>query len=756
MIMKRIRFIRFFRLVVLVCAAGLAVAAGLYWQRSGRIDLLRGGAGGWTFYGQNEGGARYSALDQIDRGNVSQLEVAWEYHTGDRKRDGRYQTTFQTTPILIDGTLYLSTGSGRVIALDPETGRERWVFNLAIDMSVPRAESASRGVTAWLDANLDPGSPCRRRIFLATIDARLIALDGATGRRCPGFGSDGSVDLSAGVDLADYKVNRRMYGVTSPPVTIGDLVVVGSAIGDNRGVTLERGIIRAFDARTGRLAWAWDPVPKSPEDPAWRTWEDDSALRTGAGNVWAPMSVDSERDLVFVPTTSPSPDYFGGKRPGSNVYANSIVALRGSTGEVVWHYQLVHHDLWDYDLPAQPSLITVKRDGKDVPAVAQATKMGLLFVFNRETGEPLFPIEERKVPQTDVPGEKSWPTQPFPVRPAPLVPHSVSPEDAWGVTPWDRRKCSELISAHRNEGIYTPPGLKGSIQIPGIAGGTNWGGVAFDEGRGVAVLNMINLPFIITLVPREKGMTRTPRSMTNDMVDTPYLLRRDPLLSPLGLPCVRPPWGTIAAVDLNSGEIRWQVPLGTIRDLAPVPLPLELGVPGLGGPVITAGGLVFIGAAAESAFRAFDIDTGEVLWETRLPAGGQATPMTYRLGESGRQFVAIAAGGHGNLGSKLGDSIVAFALPDSRTGIFIGALRTVIPWMLAAILIAAVLTWWRNVIKSRWLWLVILSLAVLASTEYRWMMTQSISAMVLWFALGVVAAILLMKLRGLAVRSWIR
>lgn len=638
----------------------------------------------WESYGRDPGGSRYSPLDQIHRSNVRHLEVAWVYRTGDWS-DGSGdvpKTAFEATPIVVDGTLYVSTIYGRVIALDPETGAERWAFDPKMDRTVHRSEIGNRGVATWIDTKLAEDAPERRRIFVATIDARLIALDAATGRRCADFGKGGEIDLTQGVDLGGQTNDKEDYGVTSAPAVLGDLVVVGSAVGDNRAVTVERGVVRAFDVRTGELRWFFDPIPRSESDPAWKTWENDSAARTGAGNVWAPISVDTQRDLVFVPTSCPSPDYYGGERLGSNEYANSVVALRGATGEVVWHYQIVHHDLWDYDLPAQPTLIDVRKDGKTIPAVAQATKMGFLFLLHRETGEPIYPVEERPVPQSDVPGERSWPTQRFPTLPLPLAKGEAKPEDAWGITPWDRNRSRELLERYRYEGIYTPPSLQGSIELPGIAGGTNWGSVTFEPRRGLVVLNMSHLPFVIKLFPRDKfdldkAEAEWPAEYSPQL-GTPYIMGRSPLLSPLGLPVTKPPWGTLAAVDVNTGAVKWEVPLGTIRDLAPVPLPVRLGVPNLGGPMSTGGDLVFIGAAADNYIRAFDIDTGEELWKRRLPAGGQATPMTYRLKATGKQFVVIAAGGHGKLGTKLGDYLIAFQLREQSALVALWLLNTVL------------------------------------------------------------------------------
>jgi len=647
------------------------VAAAMLWWLPPRPPLAppRGGApDDWPHYGRDPGGGRASPLDQIDRGNVARLKIAWEYHTTDFAHgdDGRQKSTFQATPILVEGSLYLSTVYNRVIALDPATGAERWSFDPGIDQSIHYSEWASRGVAFWRDPSRPAHLPCVRRVYIATIDARLIALDASDGRPCADFGDAGQVNLLAGAG-GDPKPGE--YGVTSPPVVIGEVVVVGSAIADNQRVEMGRGVVRGFDARSGAERWVFDPIPTSPDDPAWQAWEEGSALRTGAANVWAPMSADPERGLVFVPTSSPSPDYYGGLRKGRNDYADSVVALHGETGRVVWSFQTVHHNLWDYDLPAQPVLLTVRKEGRDIPAVAQATKMGFLFLLHRDTGAPIFPVEERAVAQSTVPGEESWPTQPFPTVPPPLAPRTLTPEDAWGLTPWDEGVCREKIESLRNEGIFTPPGFDGTLQFPGIAGGTNWGSLAWERTRGLAVLNMSHLPFETRLIARERFETEKAARGKHEefapQAGTPVGMVRRPLLSPLDLPCIKPPWGTLLAVELSTGAVKWEVPLGTVRDIAPIPLPIEFGTPNFGGPIVTAGGLVFIGAAMDDYLRAFDIETGEELWKGRLPAGGQATPMTYRLTDDGPQFVVIAAGGHGRLGTTIGDSVVAFALPQA-------------------------------------------------------------------------------------------
>jgi quinoprotein glucose dehydrogenase len=623
----------------------------------------------WPAYGGDLGGQRHSSLEIITPVNVGSLAPAWTYHHGDVS-DGRGDvpstTAFQNTPILVGDTLYLCTPFNRVIALDPATGAERWVHDPEIDLSARYANQlVCRGVAAWQDDGAAAGAACRRTVFTATNDARLIALDAATGERCARFGSAGEVDLNAGPGEQKW---QGEYQVTSPPAVAGDLVVVGSAVSDNARVDAPSGVVRAFDARTGALRWAWDLAPPG--------FDYETGLKSAAGyalgtpNVWAPMSVDAARGLVFVPTGNASPDYYHGERSDMNHYGSSVVALYAATGEVAWHFQTVHHDLWDFDVPAQPTLTTIDVNGRAQPALVQTTKMGLLFVLDRETGEPLHAVEERPVPTAGAaPGEVISPTQPFPAIPI-LARDRITAEDAWGLTPWDRGKCRELIESSRFDGMYTPPSLQGTIIYPGNAGGSNWGGIAVDPDRQLALVRTSNLPWSVKLIPRadfeaereaHRGHEHAPQ------IGTPYGMRREMLVSPIGLPCVAPPWGTLSAVDLRSGEIRWQVPHGSVRDLAPFPLPLTWGVPGLGGPLVTASGLVFIAAAMDDYLRAFDTGSGEELWKARLPAGGQATPMTYRVEfEAGgaRQYVLVAAGGHGRAGTTLGDSLVAFALEE--------------------------------------------------------------------------------------------
>lgn len=620
---------------------------------------------GWSYYGGGPGGTRYSRLDQITPQNVKDLKMAWIFRTGETGKgfpgdEWKSHMTFEATPILYDGTLYFTTSETNVDAVDAATGKLRWHYDADVK-KLWYSDAASRGVTLWVDDQSPANAPCHARIFAPTLDARLLALDAATGKLCGGFADHGVLDLTQNINLQYHPDEKYSnYLVTSPPVAVDGKVIVGSSIGDNRKVDLERGTVRAFDARTGQLEWSWDPIPRDPSNPVYKQWTPQAAKITGAANAWPPLSVDPERHLVFVPTTSPSPDYFGGERTGDNRWADSVVALNADTGKLVWAYQLVHHDLWDYDTVAQPSLVELVHNGQHLPAVIEATKTGMLFTFNRETGTPIFPIIEKPVPQDGAPGEVLSRTQPFPVLPEPLVRQGpVTPDDAWGLTFWDEGKCRKLIEQYRSEGIFTPPGLKTTIEQPGNAGGVEWGGMAFDPVHQLAVVNTMNLPWVDALIARNQLEAEAHSGKYDGwefarMTGTPYGVRRSVFLSPLHIPCVKPPWGQLAAVDMQTGQIKWQVPLGNVLKF------WNLGVPNIGGPIVTAGGLIFIAATMDKDIRAFDLQTGKVLWHYQLPAGGQATPMTYAV--NGRQYVVLAAGGHGGI-SKRGDYVYAFALP---------------------------------------------------------------------------------------------
>ncbi len=602
---------------------------------------------GWPTYGNDPGGTRYSPASQINRANVAQLKVAWTYRTGALDQATRMirKAAFEATPILADGKLFLSTPYDHVIALDPQSGAKVWEFDPGVDLQHNYSEVASRGVSAWRDSKAKTGQPCRLRIFLGTLDARLIALDGETGKHCTDFGSNGEIDLNR--DAATQMEWTGGYQVTSAPAIYGDLVITGSSIADNWKVDTGRGIVRAFDVRTGKLRWTWDPIP----------WAKETKPRTGAGNAWSTLSVDSEHDLVFVPTGSASPDYFGGIRKGDNKWANSVVALRASTGEFVWGFQVVHHDLWDYDVASQPTLFAWK-DG--TPAVVINTKMGHVFVLNRLTGAPLLPVEERPVPQSDIAGEQSWPTQPFST--VSLVPEKLEASDGWGPTPEDVKWCQEKIKSSRSEGIFTPPSLQGTAVVPGNVGGVNWGSAAYDPQRHLMIVNTNRLVAWVKLIPRDKFDAETNKQQDNRIYGefagqepSAYGLYRTFIFSPSGLPCNAPPWGTTEAVDLFTGKKAWDVPLGTLV------AGQQTGSINLGGPTATGGGLVFTSATIAPVLRAFDSETGKELWSYELPAGGQATPMTYTF--NGKQYLVTAAGGHGKLGSKQGDYVIAFTLP---------------------------------------------------------------------------------------------
>ena len=628
------------------------------------VSLLAAPDSGWPAYGGDEGGTRYSPLTEITPANVGALRVAWTFRTGELGQGVKdwSRSAFEVTPILYDGTLYLTTSSTDVVAVNAVDGTVRWRHDSQSRKDLHYSDGVSRGVSLWVDEASPPGAACHARIYAPTLDARLLALDAATGTACADFGEHGAVNLLNDV-RSQFKEGDewRNYLVTSPPAILDGKVIVGSSIGDNRAVLEELGSVRAFDARSGALKWSWDPIPRDPSNPVFKEWGPERVAAASAANAWAPLSVDAARHLVFAPTGSASPDFFGGMRPGDNRWANSVVALEGGTGTLRWGRQLVHHDLWDYDVGSQPTLVDLKHDGKHVDAVIQATKTGFLYTLDRDSGAPIFPIVEKPVPQDAVPGEHPSPTQPYPIAPPALTRQApITADDAWGVAWFDSRACRKRIEGYRSEGMFQPPAIKDSLMQPGNAGGANWGGIAFDPKRQLAVVNTMNLPFVVALIPRAEFLKQRESENYKDFEfarqeGTPYGMRRTSFKSSLGIPCVKPPWGMLTAVDMEHGTIKWQVPLGD----APF-IHVNIGMPAIGGPILTASGLTFIAASLDGRMRAFNTDSGKLLWEVKLPAGGQATPMTYSLG--GRQYVVIAAGGYKS-DSPRGDYLVAYSLP---------------------------------------------------------------------------------------------
>ena len=627
--------------------------------------LARNDRSDWIAFGNDQGGTRFSPLTQINAANVAGLKLAWSAEAGPVGPGPK--NGLETVPIMIGDTLYACSGNNRILAYDAEDGRTRWVHDMA--PGIPSAGKPCRGVSYYRV----PGATglCAERIYGASQVPTLVAVDARTGRTCPGFGTAGAIDLNANIS----RYPKGQFYVSSAPQVVRGKVVVGGGIPDNQFWHGPSGVIRAYDAITGQLTWAYDPghPDRIGAPPPGQTYTPSSP------NSWAPISADEAMGLVYLPMGGSTPDNYGGqRRPFDDALGDAVIALDAETGRLRWRFQTTHHDIWDYDVPAQPTLVDLPVRGGARPALIQATKRGEVFVLDRRTGRPIFPVTERPVPQDSVtPGDRLSPTQPFSVGLPAFRGGVLRERDMWGTTPIDQLWCRLQFRRSRYVGHLTPSALdRPTLFDPGSSGGINWGGVSIDVDHGIMVVTWMRTADRVEVVTRTEAERRkfklnpgtTPGGdAERPMLNTPYGAYGTPFLSPLGVPCTTPPWGFIGAVDLSSGKLIWSKPLGSARDTGPlgIPsmLPITIGTPLTGGSVTTRGGLVFVGAAAENTLRALDVRTGRELWQARLPGGGNASPMTYVSPRSGRQFVVIAAGGNKSLKTKLANRIVAFALP---------------------------------------------------------------------------------------------
>jgi quinoprotein glucose dehydrogenase len=624
----------------------------------------------WRSYGRTQFGNRFSPLADITPQNVTNLKVAWTFRTGDIKGpDDPTETTDEVTPIKINDTLFLCSPHQIAFALNAATGALKWkfdpkiVFNRAFQHMTCRGVSYFETPAGGVRPDGSAGSvDCPARIFLPTNDGRLFALDASSGIPCQGFGDNGAINLKEGMSVT----TNGFYEATSPPVVTSKAVIVAGAVIDNYSTKEPSGVIRAFDVYTGRLLWAFDPGNPDPNQPA----SDTHQYVANSPNSWIVSAYDAKLGLIYIPTGVQTPDSWGGNRtPDGERYSSSLLALHADTGKLAWSYQTVHHDLWDMDLPAQPSLIDIKRPGGGVvPAIYAPAKTGDIFVLDRRDGKPIVPAPELAAPQGAAPGDHTSPTQPaseLTFRPK----AKLTGADMWGISVVDQLACRIIFHRLRYEGPFTPPSLEGSLVFPGSLGIFEWGGIAVDPTRQIAIANPISVAFVSRLIPRSESNPDKPRPGDlpgsevgiQPQFGVPFALKLGPLLSPLGLPCNQPPWGFVAGIDLQTHKIVWKLRNGTVRDSTRFPLPFKLGVPALGGPIVTGGGVAFMTGTMDAYIRAYDVSTGEKIWEDRLPAGGQSTPMTYKA--NGKQFVVTAAGGHGSFGTKIGDYVIAYSLP---------------------------------------------------------------------------------------------
>jgi quinoprotein glucose dehydrogenase/quinate dehydrogenase (quinone) len=644
---------------------------------------VAGNLGEWPVWGRDDAGTRFSPLAQISPANVRELKLAWRFDTGIDPLAESTPSPMQATPLMVDGKLFFCAQTNVVFALDPETGKQAWRFDPKVDSTGGSVVRTCRGV-AYHDAAPEiangPVPFCARKVITATYGAQLIALDSQTGRPCPGFGDGGFVDLKKGLG----EVVPGYYYVSSAPAIVKDTIVVGGWVADNVSTDEPSGVIRAFDVKTGKLRWAWDADNtgnrNGPPEGQWYS--------RGTPNSWAPMSVDASLGLVYVPTGNPTPDHFGGQRSSaSEKYGSSIVALDAVTGELRWSFQTTHHDLWDYDVASQPTLIDFPGPNGPIPALVQPTKRAELFVLDRRTGRPLTSVEEKPVAQAGkAPEEHLSPTQPFSVGMPEFSGGRLTERDMWGMTPLDQLWCRIRFRQLRYDGPATPPGLKESLVWPSIGGGMNWGGVSYDPERHLLLVNSLYYASLIRLVPRAEAdrAIAAAKAISSDshatanfdlpqpQAGTPYAAMLRGFTTPFNTLCHSPPYGRLTAIDMSTRRIRWQRPIGTMRDSGPFSLhsglPIPMGMPGFGGTLVTRSGLTFFGGIKERTFRAFSTENGEELWSTRMPASGNANPMTFLSPQSGRQFIVIAATGHVTSQSlPLGRTIEAYALPARRT-----------------------------------------------------------------------------------------